>query len=593
MTGAALPAALDRFAQVWAMDFEFIAPPGERPDPLCCVARELRTGRELRVWDEDLRTCAPPIPPDALFVSYNAVAEFSCFLELGWPRPRYVLDLYVEFISFANGRHDVLGIPKMKLLSALSYFGLSHLDPDTKKDWIDRILHGRPYSDEDRLGILEYCASDVIALEHLLPPLVKRLHHRAHWLDHALQRGRYMWAVATMERRGVPLDTPTLTRLSEHWDEIKRGLIETICADIPIFDGTTLKQDRFERWLAEQRIAWPRTPTGRLATDADSFKAMVRTHPQVAPIREIVTDLAKMRIADLLVGADGRNRASLMPFRAITGRNQPRASKFIFGPSVWWRSLIRPEPGRALAYIDWSSQEVGIAAALSGDEAMQRAYSSGDPYLSFAKQAGIAPPEATKQSHKAVRDRCKSLVLGTLFGQRQHSLARKLNAPLRDADELLQAHRRTFSRFWDWSQRFSDHARMLGFADTCFGWRLHLTYKTRATTLLNFPMQAHGSEMLRLACIFLVEAGIEVCAPVHDAVLIEAAGDEIEDAVEQARALMTKAARIVSGGLEIGTEAKVVRWPDRYADERGEEMWGRVMTLLERIETAHLYRAAA
>jgi DNA polymerase-1 len=48
-------------------------------------------------------------------------------------------------------------------------------------------------------------------------------------------------------------------------------------------------------------------------------------------------------------------------------RNTPSANRFIFGPSVWLRRLIKPAPGMALAYIDWSSQEVAIAAALSGD----------------------------------------------------------------------------------------------------------------------------------------------------------------------------------------------------------------------------------
>ena len=54
-----------------------------------------------------------------------------------------------------------------------------------------------------------------------------------------------------------------------------------------------------------------------------------------------------------LCGSDGRNRCLLSPFRSITGRNQPSNARFIFGPSCWLRSLIQPEPGRAVAYVDW------------------------------------------------------------------------------------------------------------------------------------------------------------------------------------------------------------------------------------------------
>ncbi len=132
-----------------------------------------------------------------------------------------------------------------------------------------------------------------------------------------------------------------------------------------------------------------------------------------------------------------------------------------------------------------------------------------------------------------------------------------------------------------------------GHLDTCFGWRLHVTGETRPTSLLNHPMQSHGAEMLRLACCFLVEAGIELCAPIHDAVLIEAAIDEIDAAVEKARRLMGKASRIVTGGVEIRTDAEIVRAPDRYMDERGVDMWRRVTTILERIEAEAPQKVAA
>ena len=90
----------------------------------------------------------------------------------------------------------------------------------------------------------------------------------------------------------------------------------------------------------------------------------------------------------------------LTAFRARSVRNAPSNSKYIFGPSVWLRGLVKPPPGYGVAYIDWAQQEFGIAAALSGDKAMQAAYMTGDPYLAFAKQAGAVPPDATKASHR-------------------------------------------------------------------------------------------------------------------------------------------------------------------------------------------------
>ena len=87
--------------------------------------------------------------------------------------------------------------------------------------------------------------------------------------------------------------------------------------------------------------------------------------------------------------------------------------------------------------------------------------------------------------------------------------------------------------------------------------------------------------MLRIAIIGLVESGITVCAPVHDAVLIEAAVDEIDEVVAQSRAIMEAASRTVLGGFTIRTEAKIVRYPDRYTEARGTEMWQKLAGLLD------------
>jgi hypothetical protein len=86
--------------------------------------------------------------------------------------------------------------------------------------------------------------------------------------------------------------------------------------------------------------------------------------------------------------------------------------------------------------------------------------------------------------------------------------------------------------------------------------------------------------MLRIACCLAVEAGVEVCAPVHDAVLIAAPVDRIEANVAKMRAAMAEASRIVNNGFELGVDAKIVRHPERYMDERegSRTMWDRIWT---------------
>jgi hypothetical protein len=103
---------------------------------------------------------------------------------------------------------------------------------------------------------------------------------------------------------------------------------------------------------------------------------------------------------------------------------------------------------------------------------------------------------------------------------------------------------------------------------------------------MNFPMQANGAEMLRIAAIVATEAGIEVCAPIHDAFLIAAPLHRLDEDVARMRATMTRAGSVVTGGLDIRTEAKVVRAPDRYMADGSEVMWLRIMSLLDQVEAA-------
>src|SRR5262249_37417531 len=153
-----------------------------------------------------------------------------------------------------------------------------------------------------------------------------------------------------------------------------------------------------------------------------------------------------------------------------TGRNQPSNTKFIFGPSTWLRGLIRPREGRAVAYVDWAQQEFGIAAALSGDLAMCKAYLSGDPYLTLAKQAGPVPPDATREPHEAARDVVKPGVRGVRYGRGEVPRARRIGRPPVVARDLLRMHRETYPRFWRWSDAAEQCAMLHGSLHTVFGW---------------------------------------------------------------------------------------------------------------------------
>ena len=563
---------------IYLVDFEF-HPLGDRegnpPFPVCMVVREWPSGITRRYWQDEIqRMDAAPFPTGqhALCVAFYASAELDCFQVLGWGPPINVLDLFVEFRCLTNG----LRLPQGSgLIGALLYFGLPNISGEQKDAMRDLILMGGPWSDSQQLAILDYCETDLVALAHLLTVMQNQID----W-PRALLRGRYMQAVSRIQMNGVPIDTEALELLQKQWIEIQDKLIAEIDRNFGVYEGRSFKTSRWEEYLVSNNIAWPRLPSGRLDMCDASFRDMARSNLQIAPIRELRSALSEMRLANLYVGDDGRNRCLLSPFRSRTGRNQPSNSKFIFGPSVWLRGLIRPRQGWGLAYVDWSQQEFGIAAALSSDPAMKAAYRSGDPYLAFAIQAGAVPAHATKKTHEAEREQFKACVLAVQYGMGETSLSARINQPVARARQLLELHRRTYRQFWKWSDSAVDEAVLGGRLWAGFGWQIHTRDELNDRSLRNFPMQANGAEMLRIACILLTEAGIRVCAPVHDALLIEAPLDELDQAIATTKLLMREASRIVLDDFELGSDVKEVRYPDRYMDKRGVVMWDKVMSLV-------------
>jgi DNA polymerase I len=211
---------------------------------------------------------------------------------------------------------------------------------------------------------------------------------------------------------------------------------------------------------------------------------------------------------------------------------------------------------------------------------MLAAYECGDPYLAFAKQAGAVPKDATKDSHGETRELFKQCVLAVQYGMGADSLALRINQPPIVARDLLRSHREVNRVFWRFSDAVIDCAMLRGSIATTFAWPVHTGVNPNPRFLRNFICQANGAEMLRLACCLAIDRGIEVCAPIHDAIMICAPLDRLDADVAATRAAMAEASRIVLAGFELRTDCQIVRYPNRYTDKRGTAMWDTVTRLL-------------
>jgi DNA polymerase I len=352
---------------------------------VCMVFHDLNTGQTTRLWRDQLTDRLPyDDGDDTLVVSFVFNAEGCCHLSLGQPIPKNILDLSPEFKCHVNGK--VIPRKNQSLIGALQYFGLSSIAPKRKEAARARVMKGWPFTAEEREQILAYCQEDVEALRKLLLKLLPYID-----LPIALHRGEAVAALARSEHIGVPIDMEIFPQLADKttWREIRDSMVPLVDVHgIYVRDknGWHWNQARFEQWLVSEGINWPRKEdTGKLDMRRKTFESMAKAYPLLESLRQLRYIRDKLRTIQLSVG-HARNRTVLWPFSSKTSRTQPKAKHWIFSPSVWLRFLIKPEPGKALAYIDYSSMEFLGAAALSdghtgSNNPMLELYRSGDPYL--------------------------------------------------------------------------------------------------------------------------------------------------------------------------------------------------------------------
>jgi hypothetical protein len=220
---------------------------------------------------------------------------------------------------------------------------------------------------------------------------------------------------------------------------------------------------------------WPRLDTGKLDIDSDAFRSMYH-QPGVEALHALRDSIGFIAKARLPIGSDGRNRPSLFPFGTATGRNAHAKSPYNAHAGV--RSFIVFPPDKVGAYLDWRTQEVGIAAVLSGDQALMDAYRGGDVYHALARTCGFTndpDPVRWKNNNPDMRQRMKVLQLAIGYGMGVPSLARGLDRHPLIASGILERHRRTYPRFWQWREDVMMSAMLERRIESVFGWPLRIT----------------------------------------------------------------------------------------------------------------------
>ena len=591
---------LSKYRAVITLDTEYRTTPYGHVVPVCMCATDIVSGQRWQIWEDGQMEENPlPVGSDVLYVSYAAPAEWSYFLAQGRDLPENILDLYILHKLQANGwrefRDGKMRDMKCNLLQMMAENGLaeSAYTPEQKKIWRNVINDHAEYTPAQRQGILDYCSADERDLQLLLPKLLPQFD-----LEVLLRLGDFTRVLGWMEFNGIPVDVSLCRRLQKHWTEILVGIAQR--SGLPVFrydeKGVHLDEGLYAAYIDSLGFGeeFPRSKktkkfsksVSKKAKDQPNLFSMARKHPELQPLYETLELLQNYKNFTPPIGPDGRWRAPNVPWEQKTGRVTPKGAN-LFRMHSWFRFLIQPPPGRALAYIDLISAEYGIGGILSGDESMIGTYTdviegrAESPYLVTGKKLGILPPAATKKHPKYKP--CKSTELGQMYGQTPQGCAAANNIDIDLATEFQHGHRQLYHKYWSYTSWRIREARGSGIIRTPLGYSMNVNRTVENNTLLNWSCQATCAEIMRLATSRMVDEGLSICITVHDAVLIEADEAEIAAHTEIAKECWRWASEKVLG-FRMESDCKIIRSGERYEDDDGQEQWNKIMKLLIQAE---------
>ena len=215
-----MPPAPCGFTSIWIVLCGVRRVSGEAVAPIYIALLDLQSASDRQFGVPKLGALSrPPYPTGSqvLLVTINAQDLIGLHLALGWRMPERIIDLVVEFRNSVNGTRAPAG---RDFAGALVWFGLS-VGPALLRGNAPDAVRRRLY------------ATDA---------LFKRMRKTLDW-GRALLRGRYLVAVARMEKTGVPVDSETLDILTASWRDIAQKLIETVDRNFGVYRGGHFQSD--------------------------------------------------------------------------------------------------------------------------------------------------------------------------------------------------------------------------------------------------------------------------------------------------------------------------------------------------------------
>ena len=410
-----------------------------------------------------------------------------------------------------------------------------HLEPDAFSMLGDRAAAAA--------ALLSYTAA-VAALRETLEPKLRELELEPLYYDVELP---LCAVLARMEQRGFLIDRAALAQFGETLQTSITQLEQQIYAaagapfniNSPKQLGKVLFEDMHLPHGKKTKTGW--------STNADVLDKL-RGVPIVADVLQY-RQYAKLKstYADGLLKAvspDGRIRTSFQMTVTATGRlsstepnQQNIPTRTELGSQM--RRMFVAAPGNVLVDADYSQIELRLLAHISGDEAMCRAFRSGEDFhtLTAARVFHVEPQDVTPE----MRRRAKAVNFGVVYGISPFSLSQDIGVTVAEAKEYMERYFQTYTGVRAYMDRIVEQARADGYVETLMHRRRALpelkssNHNLRAfgeRVALNMPIQGTAADLMKLAMVRverrLADEGLaaQIIMQVHDELIVECPEDE-------------------------------------------------------------------
>ncbi|WP_456464822.1 bifunctional 3'-5' exonuclease/DNA polymerase [Persephonella sp.] len=430
---------------------------------------------------------------------------------------------------------------------------------------------------------LDYAAKDVHVLRDIFPILRDRLNsiktphkatgviHETFTLDNAtaVVEMAFVPQLALIELTGMPVDEKTLkSQLQKVSSDYQRIYIDFVRK----YGVDPFSPHKVTYWLsAKLGLKLPKTQKGSLS----SQDSALRKYMDREEVKQLVEIRSTKKILDKLkelssYTKNGRIYSEFKQIGAPTGRmasSRPNLQNI----TKELRKLFKAPEGRSLIVADYSQIELRIAAEYVGDNTMIKAFSERKDLHKFT--ASLILGKTYEGVTKEERQMAKAINFGLIYGISPRSLmeyARNnygIDISMKEAQKFHERFFEVYSGFKNWHDRVKQelskkHSLVVY---SLLGRRMVVQ---RFTEAVNFPVQATGSDLLKMAVVFFgklkKDLDAQIVNLVHDEIIVESDEECSQKAKDILSQSMLKAGRILLKKVPVEFEVEIVEtWADK------------------------------